>query len=532
MTPQKLDVLVVFFAYGGNGGIASEVPQVREWWGRACSQMQSDDRIGRVHAKTLSDTPITMTRNQAARLAHDCGADILVMVDSDMDPDLYRSAGEPEFFPTAFDFCYSRYPHKPTVIGAPYCGPPSHPLHGGSECVYIFDWAGDETDEHTSFGLKMVDRNDAARRKGIHEAAALPTGLIMYTVGPEDSPGNAFSLIDPPYFYYEYTDQYEQQKASTEDVTNTRDIAMQATLRNGENCLFCAWDCWAGHVKPKTVGRPVPITVDDINQKYVRAVQQGIRRDERLLDVDFVGDSRPPVAFAAPHDNTPMNGNGRPVPGPPQEERDRGTAWVRDTLIGHHVVTLLGQETPSIDLSGLTDLVRAVAGESPDRALRIIEVGSWVGESAIAMFNGLGEAGGSIFCVDTWEGSDRLVQVVEDAGGPGEVKAVFDKNVKVAEGAIKWKIGESTHVASTLPPQEADLVYIDAGHDAQSIAGDIEAWLPHVRDGGFIAGHDYGNEHFEGVKEVVDGRFGIDNVATAGKFVWAVRVLRQPAEAA
>jgi predicted O-methyltransferase YrrM len=51
-----------------------------------------------------------------------------------------------------------------------------------------------------------------------------------------------------------------------------------------------------------------------------------------------------------------------------------------------------------------------------------------------------------------------------------------------------------------------DLVYIDAGHDAVSIPEDIEAWLPKVKPGGMICGHDYFNH--PAVKEAVDKTFG------------------------
>lgn len=36
-----------------------------------------------------------------------------------------------------------------------------------------------------------------------------------------------------------------------------------------------------------------------------------------------------------------------------------------------------------------------------------------------------------------------------------------------------------------------DLILIDGGHEYEEAKGDILGWLPHVRDGGFMAVHDY-----------------------------------------
>ncbi len=38
---------------------------------------------------------------------------------------------------------------------------------------------------------------------------------------------------------------------------------------------------------------------------------------------------------------------------------------------------------------------------------------------------------------------------------------------------------------------QLDIVYIDAVHDLVNIINDIYAWLPKIRNGGIICGHDY-----------------------------------------
>ena len=56
------------------------------------------------------------------------------------------------------------------------------------------------------------------------------------------------------------------------------------------------------------------------------------------------------------------------------------------------------------------------------------------------------------------------------------------------------------------------MVFLDAIHTFDHIYADIGYWLPKVRQGGLIGGHDYGNERHLGVKEAVDKWFGEENI--------------------
>ncbi len=64
--------------------------------------------------------------------------------------------------------------------------------------------------------------------------------------------------------------------------------------------------------------------------------------------------------------------------------------------------------------------------------------------------------------------------------------------------------------AAAHTPDQFDLVFIDANHEYQHVKQDILAWLPKVRLGGILAGHDYDPAipMFSGVKQAVDEIFG------------------------
>jgi hypothetical protein len=262
MQPAKVRIAVFFFCYGGNGGVSSIIPEIALWWGETLLKIKADPRIEGVMPIILSDTPITMTRNRAVETARANGCDMILMLDSDNEPDGYLQSDPTAkpFWETAFDFAYERLTAGiPTVIAAPYCGPPPHPtprpgVIDGGEVPYLFEWQNNESDVPVSelrldqWKLEILKRNEAARLKGIYPVAALPTGCCLFTT-------NAFEGLPQPYFRYEFDDT-GANKLSTEDVVATRDISLYWKMTKNIDVLFATCDSWALHYKPKKVGRP------------------------------------------------------------------------------------------------------------------------------------------------------------------------------------------------------------------------------------------------------------------------------------
>lgn len=60
-----------------------------------------------------------------------------------------------------------------------------------------------------------------------------------------------------------------------------------------------------------------------------------------------------------------------------------------------------------------------------------------------------------------------------------------------------WTVNAARRVTDT----SLDFVFIDADHSEQGCRADIEAWLPKIRPGGWIMGHDI---NWPGVKAAVD----------------------------
>lgn len=236
-----------------------------------------DKRIGPISIQTVSDTPATLTRNRIVRKAQSAGADVLVMLDSDQGMMYHEGEhGVKDFFKSSFDFLCEHYDKGPCVIGAPYCGPPTR----DNENMYVFRWRiPSDRGSETLFSLDQYTREEAALMTGISEVAALPTGAIMYDM-------RCFDLIEPPYFKYEWKDKYEDEKGSTEDVQNTRDISIAGILKHGYNPVFCNWDSPVGHWKPWCVpGRPKVYSAKCVADTLKTAILKNIMPGDTITEI-------------------------------------------------------------------------------------------------------------------------------------------------------------------------------------------------------------------------------------------------------
>jgi predicted O-methyltransferase YrrM len=119
----------------------------------------------------------------------------------------------------------------------------------------------------------------------------------------------------------------------------------------------------------------------------------------------------------------------------------------------------------------------------------VLEVGSWLGRSTIILAN----AAAHVTAVDWHQGDFH--------SGPGGTEERFRANL-VRYGVLNVEvfIGRIEEVAPVLP-SDYDGVFIDAAHDAESVAAHWLVATDLVRPGGWVAFHDYGRF---GVTEILD----------------------------
>src|SRR5262245_4082456 len=124
----------------------------------------------------------------------------------------------------------------------------------------------------------------------------------------------------------------------------------------------------------------------------------------------------------------------------------------------------LGLDTPVADLCALQRLVRSVARHGQ---ASVVEVGSWVGRTALALRATPG-VHVKVYCVDTFAGTpdpDPTGRWAAEAGGKEKVYDTFRHNVRAYLHESIFPIRESSQAAAAGWVQGAeDLIFIDAEH--------------------------------------------------------------------
>ena len=140
-----------------------------------------------------------------------------------------------------------------------------------------------------------------------------------------------------------------------------------------------------------------------------------------------------------------------------------------------------------------TDMVRKYPSGST-----FVEIGSWKGKSATYMAVEIANSQKNIdfCCIDTWQGSLELRQNIYV---PENLFEIFIKNTNSVKDYFRYLKISSVEAAKYFENGSVDFVFIDASHEYQDVKDDILAWLPKLKKGGTLAGHDYDVVLFPGV---------------------------------
>lgn len=156
-----------------------------------------------------------------------------------------------------------------------------------------------------------------------------------------------------------------------------------------------------------------------------------------------------------------------------------------------------------------------------------VEVGSWKGCSSSYMAVEIHNSGKTIKfdCVDTWNGT--VNDPIHDADPDVANKTLFEKfmaNTDRVKEYINPVRMDSIEAAAQYEDDSLEFVFIDADHTYEAVKKDVLAWLPKVKSGGILAGHDYA--WCEEVRKAVHDALGVqENLSDPwGEGCWLIKI--------
>ena len=152
---------------------------------------------------------------------------------------------------------------------------------------------------------------------------------------------------------------------------------------------------------------------------------------------------------------------------------------------------------------GLLDLIKEL-GDNSEKTM--IEIGSFVGESTILFAQSFKK----VIAIDPFLAD---YDPADPTSYLFEFKNVYDTYLDRTSSYsnIQTLTMTSDEASNVLNEETFDFVYIDGLHTYTGVKTDIINYLPKVKKGGVIGGHDYTNliPHLVGVYEAVNEMFGI-----------------------
>lgn len=173
---------------------------------------------------------------------------------------------------------------------------------------------------------------------------------------------------------------------------------------------------------------------------------------------------------------------------------------------------------------GIPRQLRAICRKLDIPVKRIIELGVYRGDNARKLRGAFPDA--DLHLVDAWKhlwDSGPMMRA-------NPTQAHWDRMLAKIRADFKGDSRVSIHrmlienAPAKFADESADIVYIDGDHRYESVKRDILDWLPKVRPGGLLAGHDYKNHGGgKGVVKAVNELFSPDEFAVYRYRLWVYR---------
>jgi len=157
---------------------------------------------------------------------------------------------------------------------------------------------------------------------------------------------------------------------------------------------------------------------------------------------------------------------------------------------------------PDVYMDGLKRLIQYVNSKTPTKNMEMIEIGSYAGESSELFAQNFK----NVICIDPYLDDYDVNDITCSFAQMSEVRKVFEKRVSIYNNISLIPLLSDDAINVLIEGKKFDFVYIDGMHTYEQIKKDITNYLPLIKEGGFIAGHDFHPVYqgiIDGVRELL-----------------------------
>ncbi len=144
----------------------------------------------------------------------------------------------------------------------------------------------------------------------------------------------------------------------------------------------------------------------------------------------------------------------------------------------------------SMPIKGFLGLIESNYKEN----IVVAEIGTYVGATTSVAATLVKKMNGRYLAIDWFKGSKETIGVHKDGILDNEsVFDIFKDNIKKTQvdDIVEIYNMTSLEAAKLIPDKSIDICFIDADHRYENVKADILAYLPKIKPGGIICGHDF-----------------------------------------
>jgi beta-1,4-mannosyl-glycoprotein beta-1,4-N-acetylglucosaminyltransferase len=169
---------------------------------------------------------------------------------------------------------------------------------------------------------------------------------------------------------------------------------------------------------------------------------------------------------------------------------------------------------------------RSLVSNLPDNG-SMVEIGVWKGKSLCSIADIIRSKNIKVYAIDTFKGTDNIdEQFLANEAKEHNIRVIFEENIRrfgIKNNVVIMEMDsiEAAKCIKLKPEPFIDFIFIDGDHMYENVKNDINAWMPLMKDGKALAGHDI---KWNGVMRAVQEIFSAPDIYAIDNLWWSKKI--------